>query len=274
MTRTDEQTMTRVTSRDGTEIAYWTTGQGPPLVLVHGATVDHTNWQSLLPYLEPHVTVHAMDRRGRGGSGDAPAYDVAREFEDVAVVVDAIAQAAGAAVDVLGHSYGGQCAWGATGLTSELRRLVLYEGWPPSDPDVVASDHVAAQRLEPLLAAGDRELVLEMFYRQVASLSEDELRAVKAQPTWPARVAAAHTSIRELRSGAILDPAQAAQISVPVLMLVGGDSPDALKADPRTVAAALPNARIEVLEGQQHIAHRLVPEIFARHVLAFLHGPP
>lgn len=90
---TDEATMTRVTSRDGTQIAYWTSGEGPPLVVVHGTTADHTRWRPLLPYLEPRATVHALDRRGRGASGDAPDYDVAREFEDVAAVVDAVAQA-------------------------------------------------------------------------------------------------------------------------------------------------------------------------------------
>lgn len=109
---TDEATMTRVTSRDGTQIAYWTSGEGPPLVVVHGTTADHTRWRPLLPCLEPHATVHALDRRGRGASGDAPDYDVAREFEDVAAVVDAVAQASGSAVDVLGHSYGGLCAFG------------------------------------------------------------------------------------------------------------------------------------------------------------------
>ena len=42
MTSTDESTVTRVVSRDGTEIAYWTSGNGPPLVLVHGTPADHT----------------------------------------------------------------------------------------------------------------------------------------------------------------------------------------------------------------------------------------
>jgi pimeloyl-ACP methyl ester carboxylesterase len=106
-----ESFVTRVVSRDGTEIAYWTSGEGPPLVLVHGAPDDHTRWHPLLPYLESHATVHAMDRRGRGASGDAPGYHLAREFEDVAAVVDAVAEASGSAVDVYGHSFGGLCAF-------------------------------------------------------------------------------------------------------------------------------------------------------------------
>jgi pimeloyl-ACP methyl ester carboxylesterase len=71
---TYEAAVTRVQSRDGTEIAYWTTGHGPPLVLVHGTPADHTRWWPLLPHLERHFTVHAIDRRGRGASGDSPEY--------------------------------------------------------------------------------------------------------------------------------------------------------------------------------------------------------
>jgi pimeloyl-ACP methyl ester carboxylesterase len=63
---------TSVASRDGTQIAYWTSGSGRPLVLVHGASADHRRWRPLLPYLEPYLTVHALDRRGRGTTGDAP----------------------------------------------------------------------------------------------------------------------------------------------------------------------------------------------------------
>lgn len=275
----DEQTgedppTARVASNDGTEIAYWSSGYGPPLVLVHGATVDHTNWEALRPYLEPHVAVHAVDRRGRGASGDASDYDLTREYQDIAAVVDAVARGAGQAVDVLGHSYGGLCAFGAAGVTSNVRSLVLYEGWPWPDPGLLAADRQAAERLEPLLATGHRELALEMFYREIVNVSEEELSAVKALPTWPARVAAVDTGVRELRAGAVLDPERAAQIAVPVLLLVGSDTPEALRRDPETVADTLPDARILVLDGQQHLAQRLAPEVLAKHVLAFLREEP
>jgi pimeloyl-ACP methyl ester carboxylesterase len=65
-----ERTPTMVESPQGTKVGYWTSGKGPPLVLVHGVTSDHTRFAPLLPYLEPHFTVHALDRRGRGASGD------------------------------------------------------------------------------------------------------------------------------------------------------------------------------------------------------------
>ena len=88
----------------------------------------------LLPYLEPYVTVHALDRRGRGACGDAPEYRLERECQDVASVVDTVTPVAGQPVSVCGHSHGGIVAFGAAAMTTNVRRLDLYEGWPVPDP--------------------------------------------------------------------------------------------------------------------------------------------
>ena len=272
MAGTAEATMTRVESRDGTEIAVWTSGHGPPLVLVHGAVADHTRWRPLLPHLEPHVTVHAMDRRGRGASGDAPGYAIEREFEDVAAVVDAVADASGSAADLYGHSFGGLCAFGGATLTAGIGRLVLYEGWPPADARARELPPGVGGRLDALLAEGNRDAVVEAMFREVVRMPEAEITALRAQPAWPARVAAAPTIVRELRAipQVPFDPGQAARIAVPTLMLTGSDSDDPFAADLATVAAALPDARIGVLDGQRHVADILAPELFARRLLAFL----
>ncbi|HEU4898535.1 MAG TPA: alpha/beta hydrolase [Actinomycetota bacterium] len=272
MTGTAEATVTRAVSRDGTEIAWWTSGEGPPLVLVHGAVADHRRWRPLLPYLERFATVHALDRRGRGASGDAPGYDLKREFEDVAAVVDAVAEASGSAVDLYGHSFGGLCAFGAATLTANLRRLVLYEGWPPVDPVTRELPAGVGERLDALLAEGDHDAVVETMFGEVVRMPEAELAALRAQPSWPARVAAAPTITRELRAipEAAFDTGQAARISVPTLLLTGSVSRDPFAADVGTVAAALPDARIVVLEGQQHVADILAPEVVAGHLAAFL----
>jgi pimeloyl-ACP methyl ester carboxylesterase len=272
MARTQEPTMTRVVSRDGTQIAYWTSGDGPPLVVVHGTPADHTRWRPLLPYLEPHATVHAMDRRGRGASTDAPEYDLAREYEDVAAVVDAVAAASGAPVDLYGHSHGGIVAFGAAMLTSNIGKLVLYEGWPVLNPEVYALPPGLEDRMNALLAQGDRDAVVETIFGELLLMSDEDMNAFKAAPSWPGRVAAAHTITREVdaETGARLDPELAGRITVPVLLLTGENSSDPSKADIEAVAAALPDARIVVIEGQEHVADVLVPEVFAEHVLAFL----
>ena len=268
MTGTHEAVLTRVSSVDGTEIACWTTGDGPPLVLVHGTTADHTRWAPVLPHLERHFTVHAIDRRGRGASGDAADYTVEREYDDVAAVVDAVASQAGSAVDLLGHSFGGLCAFGAATRTSKVRRLVLYEGWPTPHPEARSLPADVKQRMDALLAAGDREGALEVFFREIVQMPDADFATYRALPAWQARIAAAHTIARETEQR--FEPELAARVTVPVLMLVGAESPDELQGDYETVAAALPDARVGILEGQQHIAIDLVPEVFAQRVMDFL----
>ena len=55
-------------------------------VLIHGTTSDHsTTWKFVLASLEEHFTVYAMDRRGRGGSGDGRAYSLDRRWQDEGV---------------------------------------------------------------------------------------------------------------------------------------------------------------------------------------------
>ena len=269
MTSSIATDMSRVTSRDGTEIAYFSSGSGPPLVLVHGVLGDHTRWDALRPHLEPYVSVHAMDRRGRGASGDADDYDVTREFEDVVAVVDELAASSGSPVDVYGHSGGASFALGAAALTANLRRLVLYE--PATDAAALLPDGLL-EHLDALLAADEQEAVVETFCREVLHMDDAALDVYRAQPSWPARVAAAHTLPRELRipSGDLVDEARTAAVTVPVLMLEGGDTPEGFKAGTRSIAALLPDVRVEVLEGQGHTADVLAPELVADRVLGFL----
>ena len=274
MTTGDESPVSHVRSRDGTEIGYWTSGEGPPLVVVHGAPADHTRWRPLLPYLEPHFTVHALDRRGRGASGDSPHYALEREFEDVAAVIDAIAMAGGAPVNVYGHSHGGIVAFGAATLTSNIHRLLLYEGWPVPDPNVFALPSGLESRMDALLASGDRDGVVELLFRELEDLSDADMAAFKAAPSWSGRVAAAHTITREIRGEmtARLQLELARTVTVPVLLVTGGNSPDPAKPYARIVAEALPDARVVVLDGHDHVADALYPEFFASRVLPFLLG--
>jgi pimeloyl-ACP methyl ester carboxylesterase len=261
----------RAISADGTEIAYWIRGHGPPLVLVHGSAGDHTRWGALIPYLEPNFTLYAMDRRGRGASGDHPDYQIEREYDDVAAVVDAVAESAGSAVIVYGNSYGGLCAFGAVPRTTNISRLILYEGWPPVNPTAFAPASGFLERMEALLAEGKREALLETVLRELVKMNEAEVAAYRAHPSWPGRVAAAHTLPREERAfaQAHFDQQQAARITVPTLLLTGSASPD-WHPEVETVAAALPNARIAVLAGQGHIADVVAPELVAAQIGAFL----
>src|SRR5262249_36984688 len=159
-------------------------GAGLPLLLVHGTVSDHLAWTSVLAALERHFSVYTMDRRGRGHSGDAEAYALEREGEDVAAVIDGI----GSAVDVVGHSFGGTCALEATRLTANVRRLILYEPQMPFGLRYWPAEFSA--RMQAFLDAGEREQALLLFFRDMVKMPPHEIDAAQTLPTWPARVAA------------------------------------------------------------------------------------
>lgn len=260
--------MERVTSRDGTEIAFARGGHGPPLVLVHGSTADHSRWDGIRARLEAHFTVFAMDRRGRGASGDAPAYALDLEFDDVAAVV----RAAGPGASLIGHSFGALCAMEAARRIGDLRRLVLYEPsfpvggrplYPPGLPE----------RLRSLLESGDRDGFLGAFFRDAAGVPEAQVAALRADPSWPARLATAHTALREMADGAYeFEPERFEAVTVPVLLVIGETSPASLTAPSLALHGTLPDSRIRVLKGQGHIAMTTAPEVFLDAVLEFLTG--
>lgn len=251
-------------SSDGTPLAYWSSGTGPPLLLVHGAMSDHRRWR-IPPLLEPHRTVHAMDRRGRGRSGDAPEWSLDREVDDVLAVVRVVSDEGGA-VDLLGHSLGGLLALRAAARSAEVRRLVLYE--PSVNEDPISPD-LSAQ-VEVLLEDGRPDDAVDLVLREVVLMPEAEVAAMHALPSWPTRVAAAHTLPRELGASLTWDPAEGARVSAPTLLLVGSDSPAFVKAGARLVADSVPDCTVVTIEGQQHIADQLVPDLFAGLVLDFL----
>src|SRR5947208_5758180 len=117
--------MEAVKSRDGTPIAYERAGSGPPLVLVHGSTSDHdTAYRYVIPMLERYFTVRALDRRGRGDSGDGPAYSLERELDGVVAVIES----ADGPVNLFGHGCGALVALEASVRATDVRKLGLGGG--------------------------------------------------------------------------------------------------------------------------------------------------
>ena len=260
--------METFTSRDGTTIGCRRTGSGDPLLLVQGTTADHRRWDRISPAFESHFMVHAMDRRGRGASTDARDYDLLREAEDIAAVVDGI----GEPVHLVAHSYGAVCALESTLRTTGVRRMVLYEPpiptgapmYPPGLPD----------RLDNLVGAGNPEAALELFFREVVRMPDTELTKYRAMRMWRSRIEMVPTIARELAidRSYTFDASKFADVTVPTLLLVGGDSPPLFTVAIDAVHAALPHAEVVTLRGQQHIAMDLDPELFTTAVLDFLLG--
>ena len=261
-----------VASRDETRIAVFSRGNGPPLVLVHGATADHTAFRVVGPMLAASFTVHAIDRRGRGASvdGEGP-YSIEREFEDVAAVAETLAAGEAGAVDVFGHSYGGRCALGAALLTDTIRRVISYEGaptpsgWGYHPPGI-------EDRLRERLAAGDHHGALTAFLAEVVGMSGPDLAAYRADPIWPIRAAAAGTILRELEAEA--DPVASldrlAVVRQPVLQILGGESLPVFRDSTAALDERLADGRIVVIDGARHAAHHTHPDQVVAAVEAFL----
>ncbi len=262
--------METVISADGTPIAYERAGSGPPLVLVHGTTADHTRWDPLRSAFEERCTVYAIDRRGRGESGDAPEYALEREAEDVAAVVDSIDES----VVLLGHSYGGLCSLEAALRTDDLCGLVLYEPPMPVGDHVSDTEHVLDE-MTALVDDGENEQALVSFFRDIVGSSATELDAYRSSPDWPARVDAVHTVVREERAEKAyeFDAARFTGLTVPTLLLSGDESAPFLTEATERLDDVLPNSRIVVFAGHGHAAMNTAPGLFVDEVLSFIDEP-
>ena len=253
-----------VTSPDGVRIVCEVSGEGPPLVLVHGAGSARWSFDAVRPLLERSFTVIAIDRRGRGGSTDADNYDLRREYEDVAAVV----RDAGEGTLLMGHSYGGLVAAGAAGLLDDLPRLALYE--PPMG-GVLASPETI-DRWERSIADDNRETVVREFLAQVGGYDDAAIDEMAGTHLWEARKRVAPTLPRELRAELAhgLDREALAEVTAPVLLLVGTESPDWATRSTEAYAEALPNADTRSLDGQGHGANVSAPELLAGELTRFL----
>lgn len=132
--------MDQVTSKDGTTIAFDRVGNGPPVVLVSGGSVDRGSNAALAAALASRLTFN-YDRRGRGPSGDTQPYAIAREVEDIAAVIGA----AGGSAFLYGSSSGAALALEAAAAGAPVTKLALWEppyivgdSRPRPDPDTAS----------------------------------------------------------------------------------------------------------------------------------------
>lgn len=252
-----------VTSADGTSIAFERAGTGPPLVLVHGTTADRSHWDLVRPLLEPGFSVCAVDRRGRGDSGDGAAYSLEREYEDIAAVVDSLP----GPVDLLGHSYGGLVCLEATLRTNNLGKLLLYE------PTFGRSLYPAGlrQRLEESIGRGDLGATVATFWMEAMGASPAQVEEMRAAPDWAKRLAIAPTLARELADGDYdFTPSRFEELQAPTFLLMGTESPAEFRASTIEVHKAMFGSQLIEIPGQGHGAARRAPGLFAALVLEFL----
>lgn len=260
--------MQTVDSADSVTIAYERWGEGPPVVTVHGSDTTHRSWHPFAGHLDG-FEVCAMDRRGRGASGDGDGYALAREVADVRAVVADVAAGAPApsssGVTLVGHSFGALPTFEAARRSDAVSRLVLYE--PPALLEHHrAWHHDLVATVERRVRAGDATGALRQFEREAAGVSD----AVLDRIDWGTQVEMAAQTRREIAAVGAYRAPEASGIEAPTLCLVGEESPEYLHETTRALAASIPDSRVETLAGQGHLATVTAPAQLADAVGTFL----
>jgi pimeloyl-ACP methyl ester carboxylesterase len=257
-----------VVRSNGLEIAYERVGEGPPLVLVHGAGVDGRMWQPQLGALAEEFTVVAWDEPGAGRSGDLPAgFGLADYAHCLAAVIDAVA---------LGPAHVVGLSWGSTVVQELYRRhpervatLIFsggYAGWKGSLPAEEVRARVEGARR--MLAGGERYDPPGLFAGEprpeLASLLEELTAAAR-----PASLRAQLSVMAETDQRDLLP-----HIAVPTLLIWG----DADSRSPLTVArqfeAAIPDAELVVIPAAGHLSNLEQPAAFDEAVRRFCRDHP
>jgi pimeloyl-ACP methyl ester carboxylesterase len=241
--------MDQVTSKDGTTIGFDRLGQGPPVVLVCGGSVDRMADAAIAQTLSSDFTVLNYDRRGRGPSGDTPPYAIEREVEDI----EAVIEAAGGSANLFGSSSGAALALVAAAAGLPVTKLALWE--PPYIMDENArppADQV--EQYERMIAEGRRGDAAEYFMTKVVGMPPEFAAQARTEPWWPNQEALAHTLAYDARiMGDYSIPTETAgSVKVPTLVLAGGADMPFMRETAQALADALPDGQVGFLDGQGH----------------------
>ncbi len=239
-------------------------GVGPRVLLIHGSASDHTAWSiQLASSLRERFSLVSYDRRAESATVEAQAADAA-----------SLLAAPPERTLVIGSSFGAVIALEVIRTLGErCAGAVLIE------PPMGASDATLAGPVE-FLANFDRcaaeqggPAAAELFLREV--LGETYERMPRA---FQDRAKAKWVAIRA-DSGALIAYrpryAELASVTTPVLLLGGERSPAYFRRTLEALAAALPDARLEVVPGAGHMlqaeAHRRFGELVTAFALAVGH---
>jgi predicted ATPase/DNA-binding SARP family transcriptional activator len=239
-----------VTSKDGTQIALEVYGDGPAIVLVGGALNDRRTFIPLARRLAPRFAAVTYDRRGRGDSGEVLPWAVQREIEDLAAVVAAV----GGEAYALGVSSGAVFAAEAVAHGVPIRGLILIE--PPFilDDTRPAMPADFAARLRDLVAQDRYGDAMELFLVTAVEMPVEVVAPMRTAPMWKELEALAPTLAYDIivMGDFTIPPHWASAITVPTLVIDGGESLLWRRNTAQIVAGLLPAGRRLTMDGQPH----------------------
>lgn len=263
----------RVTSADGTEISFERSGQGPTVVLVAQALSDLRDNRRLGALLADSYTVVNFDRRGRGDSTDAGAWDIGREVEDIEALIDAH----GGTAVLFGASSGAVLALdAAAALAEKVVGVIAFE------PPAIVDDRRApvprdlAARLEELIRDDRASAAVRQFNRVALGAPAPMIWAMRAMiGPWRAMVAMAPTTVYDtrlcmgLQDGDPLRTDRWTALRAPTLVLVGSRSEPSMQSGTREVASLI-GAGYSTIAGAHHATPMMKPASLIPSVRSFL----
>lgn len=245
-------------------VAFERVGQGPALVLMHGAEASRQMFAALVPHLAKHFSVISYDQRD---CGDTEAPERAATLADLANDAHQLIRTLGfKRAHVFGSSFGGRVAQALALLhPRSIDRLVLASTWPlPRPYEELCPD---ARRLAELRQGlpGTAEELATWFFPEDFLRLRPELRRVFAN----ARPASARSARRAATVTTTLDNGVAG-IVAPTLVLAG----ELDRVVPPTVtlsmAGRIRGADAVLLPAIGHVTAMQAPEVLAHHILRFL----
>jgi len=266
------------------------TGEGTPLVLLHGFMDCAATFQFLVDALAGERAVVAPDWRGFGQSAwNADGYWFADYLADLEAWLDEWCP--GEAADVVGHSMGGNIALMYAGLRPErVRRLVTLEGFglPGARAEMAPAryrDWLDALRApEQATTFPSLEVLTDVLCKRNPRLPPERAGFVAA--AWSEALADGRVRVRfdpaHKRVNPVLyrrEEAEACwrEVRAPVLYVAGAESEFMQRlrgaADPEAMRAHIPQLEPRVVAGSGHMLHHDQPAAVARLVEDFLARP-
>jgi pimeloyl-ACP methyl ester carboxylesterase len=242
-------------------------GSGSGIVCLHANASHSAQWRMLMERLAPKFRVLAADSYGAGQSPAWPA-DRSVALRDEVSLLEPVFDRAGERFTLVGHSYGAAVALiAAIELPQRVQALALYEPTlfsvlgaekpPPTDVDGLSR---TVQSAVAALKAGNRSAAAEWFIDywmgrgSWASMPETRREAIAASIVniqgWFNALSREPTSLAAFGS-----------LDIPVLYMVGTESPASSRAVARVLARALPQVQVVELEGVGHMGPVSHPDI-------------
>lgn len=243
-------------------------GEGPPLLLLHGLFGSGSNWKSHARELAEHYRVLLPDLRNHGHSPHAPSMDYRVMADDVVNLLDAEGVHE---IALIGHSMGGKVAM-TLALTWPERVAALVVG----DIAPVAyaphlHDYVAAMRHLPLAnirsrAEADRALAHDIGEANVRHFLLTNLERCSKGYRWRIPLAILADQMPLLEGF----PELTASFSGPSLFVQGGRSHYVTKAHHKLIRQRFPETEFTCIAEAGHWLHVETPERFAELLDEFL----